>query len=223
MARITRVATITTITQAVSVVAMIMQSTCTLIIWTMCAPIFSDSTEADLASGSSITCILRRTRTIRNTIKITIITTIMVMITLTAITCEVSRGASHHQSQSVGALMNGRSQDTLGSVGVIISTLLIRFTGWTGFDPLASLFIAALIMASVIPLVVDAGRVLCLDVGSSTELDIRAALSDASVQSSHNLSLIRSSSPPSRGYRVTARRASGRDARANSSVQSMSS
>ncbi|KAH9933332.1 cation efflux family-domain-containing protein [Fomitopsis serialis] len=42
--------------------------------------------------------------------------------------------------------------DTLGSVGVIASTLLIKYYGWTGFDPIASLFIAILIAASVIPL-----------------------------------------------------------------------
>ncbi|THU88692.1 cation efflux protein [Dendrothele bispora CBS 962.96] len=53
--------------------------------------------------------------------------------------------------------------DTLGSVGVILSTLLIQFYGWTGFDPIASLFIAILIAASVIPLVIDTGKVLCLD------------------------------------------------------------
>ncbi|PVV00525.1 hypothetical protein BB560_005091 [Smittium megazygosporum] len=42
--------------------------------------------------------------------------------------------------------------DTLGSVGVIVSTLLIEWFGWTGFDPLASMLIAVLIFASVIPL-----------------------------------------------------------------------
>ena len=57
-------------------------------------------------------------------------------------------------------------KDTLGSVGVIISTLLIQFYGWTGFDPIASLFIAVLIAASVIPLIVDTGRVLLLDAGT---------------------------------------------------------
>ncbi|KAI9464557.1 cation efflux protein, partial [Lactarius psammicola] len=54
--------------------------------------------------------------------------------------------------------------DTLGSVGVIVSTLLIQFYGWTGFDPIASIFIALLIAASVIPLVIDTGKVLALDV-----------------------------------------------------------
>lgn len=57
----------------------------------------------------------------------------------------------------------GKLQDTLGSVGVIVSTLLIQFYGWTGFDPIASLFIAVLIAASVIPLVIDTGKVLALD------------------------------------------------------------
>lgn len=42
--------------------------------------------------------------------------------------------------------------DTLGSVGVIISTLLIRHFNWSGFDPLASILIAILILASTIPL-----------------------------------------------------------------------
>ncbi|KAF7973647.1 hypothetical protein HWV62_14728 [Athelia sp. TMB] len=67
--------------------------------------------------------------------------------------------------------------DTLGSVGVIISTLLIQFYGWTGFDPIASLFIAILIAASVIPLVIDTGKVLCLDV-DHRERDIQQALAE---------------------------------------------
>ncbi|TFK39380.1 cation efflux family-domain-containing protein [Crucibulum laeve] len=67
--------------------------------------------------------------------------------------------------------------DTLGSVGVIISTLLIQFYGWTGFDPIASLFIAILIAASVVPLVVDTGKVLCLDVAEK-DADIRRALDE---------------------------------------------
>lgn len=49
-------------------------------------------------------------------------------------------------------------------MGVIVSTLLIQFYGWTGFDPIASIFIAVLIAASVIPLVIDTGKVLALDV-----------------------------------------------------------
>ncbi|KAI0372784.1 cation efflux protein [Pilatotrama ljubarskyi] len=67
--------------------------------------------------------------------------------------------------------------DTLGSVGVIVSTLLIQLYGWTGFDPIASLFIAILIAASVIPLVIDTGKVLALDL-DTREKTIQDALSE---------------------------------------------
>lgn len=66
--------------------------------------------------------------------------------------------------------------DTLGSVGVIISTLLINRYGWTGFDPLASIFIAVLIFASVVPLVVDSGKLLVLDMGDEREEEVKQAL-----------------------------------------------
>ena len=62
-------------------------------------------------------------------------------------------------------------------MGVIISTLLIQFYGWTGFDPIASLFIAILIAASVIPLVMDTGKVLALDV-AERDVDIERALTE---------------------------------------------
>ena len=54
---------------------------------------------------------------------------------------------------------------------------MIQFYGWTGFDPIASLFIAILIAASVTPLVIDTGKVLCLDV-DHREADIQQALSE---------------------------------------------
>ena len=78
-----------------------------------------------------------------------------------------SHGHDHghgHSHNMLGVYLHIMA-DTLGSVGVIISTLLIKQFGWTGFDPIASLFIAVLIVASVIPLVADAGRILCLDMG----------------------------------------------------------
>jgi zinc transporter 5/7 len=42
--------------------------------------------------------------------------------------------------------------DTLGSVGVITSSLLIKYYGWTSADPICSLFIATMILFSVWPL-----------------------------------------------------------------------
>lgn len=67
-------------------------------------------------------------------------------------------------------------------MGVIISTLLIQFYGWTGFDPIASLFIAILIAASVVPLVIDTGKVLALDVGDR-DGEIISALDEVSISS----------------------------------------
>ncbi|AUB29023.1 cation:cation antiporter [Cryptococcus neoformans 125.91] len=89
-------------------------------------------------------------------------------------------GHDHAHSHNMRGVFLHVLADTLGSVGVIVSTILIRFTGWTGFDPIASLFIAALIMASVIPLVIDSGRILCLDVGKEKESEIRSALTELS-------------------------------------------
>uniref|UniRef100_A0A0W0FWX2 Cation efflux protein transmembrane domain-containing protein n=1 Tax=Moniliophthora roreri TaxID=221103 RepID=A0A0W0FWX2_MONRR len=76
--------------------------------------------------------------------------------------------------------------DTLGSVGVIISTLLIQYYGWTGFDPIASLFIAILIAASVIPLVKDTGKILALDIDHRASSVERALHELESVEGVHS-------------------------------------
>ncbi|KAM0750835.1 cation efflux protein [Meredithblackwellia eburnea MCA 4105] len=85
-------------------------------------------------------------------------------------------GGGHGHSHNMKGVFLHVMADTLGSVGVIISTLLINWYGWTGFDPLASIFIAVLIFASVVPLVVDSGRLLVLDVGEDREKEVREAL-----------------------------------------------
>lgn len=66
--------------------------------------------------------------------------------------------------------------DTLGSVGVIISTVLIRQFGWLIADPICSLFIATLIFLSVIPLIKDACEVLLLRTPPENEKDLNTAL-----------------------------------------------
>ncbi|KAL8291897.1 hypothetical protein RQP46_002155 [Phenoliferia psychrophenolica] len=85
-------------------------------------------------------------------------------------------GHAHHGSHNMKGVFLHVMADTLGSVGVIISTLLINWYGWTGFDPLASIFIAVLIFASVVPLVADSGQLLVLDMGEEREAEVRAAL-----------------------------------------------
>lgn len=52
--------------------------------------------------------------------------------------------------------------DTLGSVGVIVSALLMRLFGWMRADPVCSIFIAVLVAASVLGLLHDSARVLMM-------------------------------------------------------------
>lgn len=88
----------------------------------------------------------------------------------------------HHHSEGHSHNMRGVflhvMADTLGSVGVILSTILIDYTGWTVFDPIASLFIAAMIVVSVLPLVIDSARVLMLELSEEKETELRQALSE---------------------------------------------
>lgn len=80
-------------------------------------------------------------------------------------------GASHGHSHSHGGHDAGRKQilqgiflhilaDTLGSVGVIVSSYLIENFGWMMADPVCSMFIAVLIMLSVYPLMKESLSVL---------------------------------------------------------------
>ena len=64
-----------------------------------------------------------------------------------------SHGHAHdHSDENMHAVFLHILADTLGSVGVIISTLLIDYTGYFIFDPLASLLIAILIFLSIYPM-----------------------------------------------------------------------
>jgi zinc transporter 5/7 len=70
--------------------------------------------------------------------------------------------------------------DTLGSAAVVVSTILIHFFQWPGFDPLASCFIAILIFASAIPLVQSSAKALLLTVPAETEYNLRDTLAGVS-------------------------------------------
>ncbi|XP_067838738.1 proton-coupled zinc antiporter SLC30A5 [Heptranchias perlo] len=89
-----------------------------------------------------------------------------------------------HSHGSSGGGMNANMRgvflhvlaDTLGSVGVIISSLLIRQFGWLIADPICSLFIAVLIFLSVIPLMKDACQLLLLRTPPEHEKQLSSAL-----------------------------------------------
>lgn len=89
-------------------------------------------------------------------------------------------GHSHGSGGGMNANMRGVFlhvlADTLGSVGVIISTILIRQFGWLIADPICSLFISTLIFLSVLPLLKDACEVLLLRAPHEHEKDLNTAL-----------------------------------------------
>lgn len=70
--------------------------------------------------------------------------------------------------------------DALGSVAVIISTLLTKYYGWSGWDPIASCIIAILIFISAIPLVKSSGMRLMLSLPADVEYGIRNTLQELS-------------------------------------------
>ncbi|KAG0173181.1 putative zinc transporter msc2 [Apophysomyces sp. BC1015] len=87
-------------------------------------------------------------------------------------------GHHHGHSANMQGVFLHIMADTLGSVGVIISTLLIQWFGWTGFDPIASLFIAILIVLSVIPLIRQSAAVLMLELDDHVVNQVEGTLEE---------------------------------------------
>ncbi|EJS42361.1 msc2p [Saccharomyces arboricola H-6] len=70
--------------------------------------------------------------------------------------------------------------DTLGSVGVIISTLLIKLTRWPIFDPIASLLIGSLILLSALPLLKSTSANILLRLDDKKHNVVKSALNQIS-------------------------------------------
>ncbi|KAI8332598.1 cation efflux family-domain-containing protein [Chlamydoabsidia padenii] len=87
-------------------------------------------------------------------------------------------GHDHGHSANMEGVFLHIMADTLGSVGVIVSTLLIKWFGWTGFDPIASLFIAILIVLSVIPLIKHSASVLMLELDDGIVSQVEGTLEE---------------------------------------------
>lgn len=84
-----------------------------------------------------------------------------------------SHGGGHGHSHSMAPSNGASSQimrgvflhilaDTLGSVGVIISAVLMHLFGWMRADPICSIFIALLIALSVLGLIKESAQVLMM-------------------------------------------------------------
>ena len=72
--------------------------------------------------------------------------------------------------------------DTLGSVGVIVSTLLIENFGWQIADPLCSIFIAVMIFLSVVPLVKQTSLILLLRTPEEIQKELGMALQKVCIE-----------------------------------------
>ncbi|PKA63411.1 Metal tolerance protein 8 [Apostasia shenzhenica] len=66
--------------------------------------------------------------------------------------------------------------DTMGSIGVVISTLLIKYKGWLIADPACSIFISVMIVSSVVPLLRNSTEILLQRIPRGCEKNIRVAL-----------------------------------------------
>jgi zinc transporter 5/7 len=86
-------------------------------------------------------------------------------------------GHSHDNENMQGIFLHILA-DALGSVAVIISTLLTKYYGWSGWDPIASGIIAILIFASAIPLVRSSGARLMLSLPDAVEYGVRNTLGE---------------------------------------------
>jgi zinc transporter 5/7 len=86
-------------------------------------------------------------------------------------------GHSHDNENMQGIFLHILA-DALGSVAVIISTLLTKYYGWSGWDPIASCIIAILIFLSAIPLVKSSGARLMLSLPNDLEYGIRNTLGE---------------------------------------------
>ncbi|CEP11630.1 hypothetical protein [Parasitella parasitica] len=87
-------------------------------------------------------------------------------------------GHDHGHNANMQGVFLHIMADTLGSIGVIVSTLLIQWFGWTGFDPIASIFIAVLIIASVIPLIKQSSAVMMLELDDATVATVEGTLEE---------------------------------------------
>ncbi|XP_022970552.1 zinc transporter 5-like [Cucurbita maxima] len=84
----------------------------------------------------------------------------------------------HHIDHNMEGIFLHVLADTMGSVGVVISTLLIEYKGWVVADPACSIFISIMIIASVIPLLRNSAEILLQRVPRAHEQDLKEAVNE---------------------------------------------
>lgn len=85
-----------------------------------------------------------------------------------------------HDNENMHGIFLHVLADTMGSAAVMVSTALIYFVGWNGWDPLASCIIAILIFLSSIPLIRSCAKKLLLTVPDEIEYTLRDTLAGVS-------------------------------------------
>lgn len=91
---------------------------------------------------------------------------------------EKKKNHHHHVDHNMQGIFLHVLADTLGSVGVVISTLLIKYKGWLVADPACSIFISALIVSSVIPLLRNSAEILLQRIPRSYEQDLKEGVNE---------------------------------------------
>lgn len=83
-----------------------------------------------------------------------------------------SHSYSTHTNENMRGIFLHIMADTLGSVGVVISTLCVKYFGWEIVDPITSILIASLILLSSFPLLESSSSnlLLSLDEGCAHEM-----------------------------------------------------
>lgn len=84
----------------------------------------------------------------------------------------------HHIDHNMEGIFLHVLADTMGSVGVVISTLLIKYKGWLVADPACSIFISVMIISSVIPLLRNSAEILLQRIPRTHEQDLEVAIGD---------------------------------------------
>ncbi|XP_039131165.1 probable zinc transporter protein DDB_G0291141 [Dioscorea cayenensis subsp. rotundata] len=87
-----------------------------------------------------------------------------------------SKQQHHHIDHNMEGIFLHVLADTMGSLGVVISTLLIKYKGWFAADPACSIFISIMIVSSVVPLLKNSAETLLQRVPRANEQDLKVAL-----------------------------------------------